>query len=305
LHTDWPSATAPSQPQPPTGTATPTTIELRWNNPPTDDGGAQILEFIVALSLNENHAPVVLFHNYTQRHLFEHLPANSTYCFVVAAQNSRGAGPYSERACITTRNASPPQAPSLQLLSTGADRIGVQWNAPNDNGASIDAYQLEADNWWTNSSFAQVFQGNAFNYTHVNLLPASRYSFRLRAQNSIGYSNWSVSQSYQTNERGSCGNPSDILIERQKFDVVKSTIQQCLMSCVVSGEQCAIQCIQTALGFSHGCATCFGDLGVCTLSNCAVACIRPSSQACADCARQYCFPNAVACTGFPIWALPP
>ena len=139
------------------------------------------------------------------------------------------------------------------------------------------------------------------------LLPASEYSVRVRASNAAGASKWGGIAVVSTNQGGHCGNPADMKVAQQTKTTMKPTIQQCLIGCSLnrSPEDCAIACIQKKQGFSHACAACWGDEGVCTLHQCVKPCLAPKSTACAQCSQDKCFPACVQCSGVPMWAFPP
>ena len=65
-----------------------------------------------------------------------------------------------------------------------------------------------------------TYQGIDLKYVlNDHILPSSNYNFRTRAQNSIGFSNWSQISTFTTDDNGFCGNPSDIKICKEKYDV--------------------------------------------------------------------------------------
>jgi len=201
-----------------------------------------------------------------------------------------------------------PSAPQINLAKTviNAWDITVVWSTPFDGGSKITSYVLEQSNWWQNvtTPTIQVYNGLDNQFDSNVLTPASTYLFRVKAVNVIGPSPWSPVVPFTTHESGSCGNAKDVQIEKDKFSIVKSTIQGCLISCALYGEACAVDCIVKELGFSHNCAQCWGDMGVCILSNCKLPCVFPNSESCKNCAHKYCFPETVKCTGLPSWAIP-
>ena len=85
---------------------------------------------------------------------------------------------------------------------------------------------------------------------------------------------------------------------------LQGEIQLCLIRCVGGGTECAIECIMGDTGLSRDCSTCWANMGLCTLQNCVLECIIPTSAACAACSELNCFPAAVECTGIPMWAFP-
>jgi hypothetical protein len=86
--------------------------------------------------------------------------------------------------------------PTLQLYTP--DEMAVRWNAPDNNGAAINNYQIDFD---TASNFSSPGSRWTDNGTDRGIripgLPIDRrYYFRVRAHNSKGWGPWSPSVAY-------------------------------------------------------------------------------------------------------------
>ena len=123
------------------------------------------------------------------------LESGTTWHYRVSAINSEGPGEPSNVASATT-DIGPPRAPtSLSAVASGESQIRLSWAPPSDDGgARIVGYRIDVSttawNAWT------VLNGNTGSittaYTHSNLPPGSRRSYRVAAINSQGrgaYSN--------------------------------------------------------------------------------------------------------------------
>ncbi|QQP54311.1 Uncharacterized protein FKW44_007105, partial [Caligus rogercresseyi] len=73
-----------------------------------------------------------------------------------------------------------------KVASKSKTSVNLRWNAPSDNGSSIQHYILESDQ--SGGSYIPVFQGRAKSYNVTKLSPASPYRFRLLAVNEFGAS---------------------------------------------------------------------------------------------------------------------
>lgn len=91
-----------------------------------------------------------------------------------------------------------PGTPSVDPASNG-ESAEITWAAPSDNnGASVDTYQIQVDN---NSSFTSPVlngqtSGRSWNTSTVE--PGRTYYARVRAHNSAGWSDWSGTRTFST-----------------------------------------------------------------------------------------------------------
>lgn len=214
------------------------------------------------------------------------------------------------------------------VLISLPDSVTLCWAAVNTSssastGAAASAgmmvsYVVEGATWWDGSTgqaiWATADGGEAGNSTHATLtglLPATRVSFRVRAVvTAPGGESLRNVTSPELNvtlpSHGACGDASDIEQFHAHWDSLQPTIQGCLIGCILdpNRDSCAIACIESHLGFSGACSTCWLGLGQCTASECLGECLDPSSQACKQCAKAKCFPATVECTGIPMARFP-
>ncbi|XP_076148191.1 fibronectin type-III domain-containing protein 3A-like [Alosa pseudoharengus] len=116
-------------------------------------------------------------------------PDTHYYARVCVACRSIKGSP-SEAVTFTTLCAPPDTPPPPRVLLRTKSSVGLQWKAPNDNGAKITAYLLECCEE-KQSSFKEVYCGPSKQYKVVRLTPATRYGFRVAAKNITGISAFS------------------------------------------------------------------------------------------------------------------
>ncbi|XP_063046081.1 fibronectin type-III domain-containing protein 3A-like [Engraulis encrasicolus] len=116
-------------------------------------------------------------------------PATLYYVRVCVACHSIKGSP-SEAVTFTTLCAPPDAPPPPRVLVCTKSSVGLQWKAPNDNGARITAYLLECCEG-RQSSFREVYCGPAKQHKVMRLSPATRYGFRVAARSTAGTSAFS------------------------------------------------------------------------------------------------------------------
>ena len=119
------------------------------------------------------------------------LDNGTTYEVRVRAVNSVGAGDWSPiRRGTPVAAASPPSAPSALTVTAGDGQLVVSWQAPADDGAAIDDYEVEhrreGGSWERQTSTATTV-------TITGLDNGTAYEVRVRALNSVGDGDWSDS----------------------------------------------------------------------------------------------------------------
>jgi hypothetical protein len=176
---------------------------------------------------------------------------------------------------FTTPDAGAPDSPSvMEFVSTSPTSLTVQWDTPNDQGSAITGFELAMDNGWFGTPIQSVLNTSGTNSTvQDKLVPASAYNFEVRAYNKVAlpvydrsnwilWKHWRRGNLFQAEELNSAHN-SKILLQ---------------VHCI--WREFAINDIVATTGLSHDCATCWGNLGECTISNCLIQCVDPRSQSC-------------------------
>ena len=119
----------------------------------------------------------------------------TNYEFKVAAKTSLGWGYAAQGLVYTTNNREAPQPPSAPQISPSQvqDReITFSWNPGNDGYAPLRYYMVqysENNAGWV--TISEQVDPTLSSYTVHNLIPFTKYKFRLQAVNDIGPSGWS------------------------------------------------------------------------------------------------------------------
>ena len=160
-------------------------VVLTWN-PPTNDGGAPITNYIVYRGTTPGIVfPIItlgIVLNYTDMGLAN----GQTYYYQVAAVNIKGAGQKSNEASATPMSA--PSPPRNLAAVAGVGQVTLTWFVPLDNGGSvITNYSVYRGTVQGNTSFL-ISLGNVLTYTDTNVTIGVTYYYEVSALNSFGES---------------------------------------------------------------------------------------------------------------------
>src|SRR6202035_1934274 len=117
------------------------------------------------------------------------LAAATSYSYRVRAQDSTNhIGPYSNTATASTSaSTSVPSAPTnLAASAAGSVQINLTWGAATESGGTISAYLIERCQGSGCSSFAQIGTSSTLSFGNTGLAGSTSYSYRVRAQDSLG-----------------------------------------------------------------------------------------------------------------------
>ena len=84
-----------------------------------------------------------------------------------------------------------PSAPSVSAISSTS--LSVSWAAPDDGGDAITGYDVQYREGSAGSFTTWAFSGTGTSTTITGLSSSTSYQVQVRAQNSVGESNWSSS----------------------------------------------------------------------------------------------------------------
>ncbi len=118
------------------------------------------------------------------------LTASTAYTYRVKALNSVGSSDWSTEITGTTSAASTPAAPSdLQIVSVGNDSLTLGWT---DNASNETSFVVERKT--AAGAFAEVATpvADATTYADSGLTASTAYTYRVKALNSVGSSDWST-----------------------------------------------------------------------------------------------------------------
>ncbi len=114
-----------------------------------------------------------------------------TYIYRVAAYNAGGRSPYSQEVTVRTPGVVVPASPSgLTATAASATQLDLQWN---DNSDSEEGFRVErregaSDQWVVVGGRVPA---NRPQFTDYGLEPGGTYTYRVRAFNVAGHSEWS------------------------------------------------------------------------------------------------------------------
>ncbi|MBO8173607.1 MAG: VWA domain-containing protein [Bacillaceae bacterium] len=120
----------------------------------------------------------------------EGLEPLSGHTYKIRAKNRGGKSPWSEPLDITTYPEEPDQ-PSNVMTTAGETEITVTWYKV----LHAESYEVEIDG-------QDIVVVTEPRYTHKNLQPDSRHTYRVRAKNISGYSEWSSPVTMRTFPKG-------------------------------------------------------------------------------------------------------
>jgi hypothetical protein len=213
-----PSPEIPSQPLNIVATPKNSSVALTWNVP-TDDGGADILGYIVEFSITNGTSwivydqinaqtllPVVSDRN-TIRYLDDNIINNTSYIFRVRAYNSVGLGPYSESSdSVTPTSNLSPAAPQNVRITSGEDvykirnsqNITLAWDPVTSVPAGTTLLEYIIEYWiydslnnkdiklatWTTATGSPVDGSQtSLSITGIDLAPLYYFSVVAKASN--------------------------------------------------------------------------------------------------------------------------
>ncbi|WP_168121763.1 VWA domain-containing protein [Paenibacillus sp. HB172176] len=111
-------------------------------------------------------------------YVHEGLKPVSGHTYRIRAVNAGGKSPWSEQLDVTT-HPEQPLTPTNVMTTAGQDRITLMWYAVS----YAEDYEVEIDG-------LRTVKVSGVQYTHEGLDPESRHTYRIRARNISGYSEW-------------------------------------------------------------------------------------------------------------------
>lgn len=116
------------------------------------------------------------------------LSPNTQYWYRVRAKNNGGNSGYSNVASATTRDVVPNTPQNLSATPVSNKQINLAWT---DNSGNETDFELERSLDGANFSKITDLGSNATSYQNTGLSTLTRYWYRVRAKNAIGYSPYS------------------------------------------------------------------------------------------------------------------
>jgi len=176
----------------------PTRVDLFWNTP-ENNGGYPITGYKIQvrtgsgdfITLNENTASTGTTYSHTG------LTAGTSYIYRVFAINSQGISIASIEAIATPTSSSKPlenivpnTPTSLTVSDLSPTSIKLSWAKPaTNNGPPVVGYKIEFKK--DSGSFTTLIENTGSTittYTHSGLTTNSKYTYKISAKNSVGFS---------------------------------------------------------------------------------------------------------------------
>ena len=173
----------PTAPRSPTATPGNATVKLTWRRP-SSNGGATINKYAVQRAVAGGAWKTIAYPT-TRSHTTNGLTNGEKYSFRIRAHNTAGWGPYSS--VVNTVPGAVPTAPPYPVMQSGDGKITVSWLAPSGYvGPAVDKYAVQQSltgiSGWTTIAYPTTR-----NYTAGGLTNGTKYYFRIRAHNAVGW----------------------------------------------------------------------------------------------------------------------
>ncbi len=178
----------------------PTSIELNWIKPATNNGPPVIGYKIEVKEESGTYSTLIENTQSTNtKYTDTDLTTNTEYTYKISAINSVGASPTSNESSATPVASSSPSpegiAPnppkSLKAVAGSPTEIILSWKEPTpNNGPDVTGYEIEFKT--SSGEYALLTTtGLVTTYTHTDLTPGTLYTYRVYAKNSEGTSSTS------------------------------------------------------------------------------------------------------------------
>jgi len=116
------------------------------------------------------------------------LTGSTTYLYRMRVQTGAGFSPYSNEVTVTTLQALPAAPTNLQATAASSSQINLTWtnNAPDATAIRVESQVAGSTNFSDVGAAATLLSASI-----TNLQANTTYTFRVRAQNTAGYSGYS------------------------------------------------------------------------------------------------------------------
>ncbi|KAG5677714.1 hypothetical protein PVAND_007446 [Polypedilum vanderplanki] len=180
---------------------TDTSFTLTWK-PSEKDGGSRLIEYIVEIrESNKKVWRMLSITSFDQTSIFvQKLVKDQGYHFRITARNKIGISDplITDDKIVSGRQITPPSPPqNLQIITVTSKSVTIQWETPDSNGGTeITSYIIEkllskSSQW----SRVATLDSYCLSYCIDNLKDTNELNFRVSAENAIGVSAPSYTES--------------------------------------------------------------------------------------------------------------
>lgn len=107
-------------------------------------------------------------------------------------QDDRGTSQGEADGLVTALVYARPDAPAgLNVKSSGPKEVSLTWQAPANNGAILDSYEIRVNPDSGSSTIVKV-GADTPSHRFTNLTPGTEYRFEVRAENAVDFGDWSA-----------------------------------------------------------------------------------------------------------------
>ncbi|MFM2024790.1 MAG: hypothetical protein RLZZ56_803 [Actinomycetota bacterium] len=163
-------------------------VSFNWVAP-SDKGGAPLTDYTIEISNDdgENWINIDETESVNRSFTVRGMVPGGTYFIRVAAVNDAGFSQYLTGSFTTKTLA--PSVPLDVVATAESTTAALEWTIPESNGgAAITDYKVEVSSNCRTYTEISHAASNSLSFTATNLLPGTKYCFRVAAKNSVGYS---------------------------------------------------------------------------------------------------------------------
>ncbi|XP_041970315.1 fibronectin type-III domain-containing protein 3a isoform X2 [Aricia agestis] len=167
---------------------TPTSALVQWNSPLPEDVTLPNVELTYDLLLGDRGRYKAIYSGPSLSCRVRDLRPGCEYSVCLQIRAGELTGAASEAATFRAPAAPPERMAPARITQRARTSILLRWPSAVDNGAKVTHYVLEMD---SGEGFVEITRPRTRQHTVNNLLPQTRYRFRVAAINECGRGEWS------------------------------------------------------------------------------------------------------------------
>jgi len=166
-------------------------VDLTWNDNSNNETGFRIERkigngsFSLLANVNAN----------ATSHSDNSANPNTTYTYQIRAENTAGNSNFTTSNAVTTPDVAPAAPTNLQAAAVSGNQIDLSWN---DNSNNETGFRIDRKIGTGSFSFLTNVGANSTSYSDNTAGPTTSYTYRVRAENAVGNSNYATSNAVTT-----------------------------------------------------------------------------------------------------------